>query len=130
MNVKAMMHSDQRWPKVMTYAVALTRHKCAHIQLALQVKRQYCGLPVQETVAYIISRCGNCNQRQSKTTRAPLRPIICNSFCTRVQMDLIDMRSMARDGFNWILVFICHFSRFVILFALMNKMADIVKEKV
>jgi len=45
-------------------------------------------------------------------------------------MDLIDMRSMARDGFNWILVFICHFSRFVILFALMNKMAEIVKEKV
>ena len=53
-----------------------------------------------ETVAYMISRCGNRNQRQAKTTRAPLRPIICTSFWTRVQVDLIDMTSMARDGFN------------------------------
>ena len=56
--------------------------------LALQIKRRYCGLSVQETVAFMISRCGNCNQRQAKTTRAPLRPIICTSFWTRVQVDL------------------------------------------
>lgn len=124
------MHSDQRWTKVMSCAVMLTRHMCAHIQLALQVKRHYCGLPVQDTVAYMISRCANCNQRQAKTTRAPLRPIICNTFWARVQMDLIDMRSMTRDGYNRILVFKCHFSRYVILFALLNKMAEMVKEKV
>ena len=98
--------------------------------VALQIKRRYCGLSVQETVAFMISRCGDCNQRQAKTTRAPLRPIICTSFWTRVQVDLIDMRSMARDGFNWILVFKCHFTRFVILYALLNKRAETVKEKV
>lgn len=105
-------------------------HKYSQESGCLQLKLQYFGFPLQETVAFMIKHCGNCNQRQAKNTRAPLRPIKCESFLSRLQIDLIDMRAMEADGFSWIQVLKDHFTRFTVLFALQNKEAATVKAKV
>lgn len=78
----------------------------------------------------MINHYGNCNQRQAKNTRAPLRPIKCTDFWSRIPIDLIDMRAMAIDGFSWIMSVKDHFTRYAILFALPNKEAQTVREKV
>ena len=101
-----------------------------HSNGLLQVKKHYCGLPIHEAVAEFIRQCDNCAQRQAVNTRAPLKPIKCTIFWGRVQADLIDMRASEQDGYHWIFTLKEHFTWYVVLFALRNKEAETVKEKV
>jgi len=43
----------------------------------------------------MISQCSNCDRPQFNITQALLTLFICTGFWTRLQMDLVDMKSMA-----------------------------------
>lgn len=95
----------------------------------MQIKENFYGIPAPIVVEYV-RNCANCAQRQKIDTKPPLRPIICNTYRGRVQIDLIDMQKYAFDGYKWVLTEKDHFSRFVQLFALKTKTGKEVIEQV
>ncbi|CAF3437792.1 unnamed protein product [Rotaria socialis] len=67
--------------------------------------------------------CDVCQTRRSFPKATSGKPIISIDFLTRLQVDLIDMRSMKHDGFNFIVHAKDHFTKFSWLFALPSKEA-------
>ena len=75
-------------------------------------------------VEWYLKRCGICLNHRKSNTRAPLQPIIASQVFERVQMDLVDMRSQRDGDFAWICHLKCHFSKFSVLYAMINKEAS------
>ncbi|CAF4665514.1 unnamed protein product [Rotaria socialis] len=67
--------------------------------------------------------CDVCQTRRSFPKATSGKPIISIDFLTRLQVDVIDMRSMKHDGFNFIVHAKDHFTKFSWLFALPSKEA-------
>ena len=94
------------------------------------LNQQFFSIKRQE-VTFLLKHCRTCAQTksQTRTTRAPLKPIKAHSVFERIQIDLIDM-STAPDGeYKWILRIVDHFSKFSSSFALKSKHAVEVAEK-
>jgi len=70
--------------------------------------------------------CDCCQLRRSFPKPISGKPIISIGFLTRMQMDLIDMRSTEYNGFNFIMHVKDHFTKFSWLFALSSKEAKFV----
>ncbi|CAF3372080.1 unnamed protein product [Rotaria socialis] len=87
-----------------------------------EIKRFYAGIP-QQAVSIYINMCDTCQIRRSFPTPISGKPIVSIGFLTRLQVDLIDMRSVSYDGFNFIMHAKDHFTKFTWLYALPSKEA-------
>jgi len=67
--------------------------------------------------------CDHCQSRRAFTKPPAGKPIISIGFLTRLQVDLIDMRSASYDGYNFIMHVKDHFTKFSWLYALKSKEA-------
>lgn len=67
--------------------------------------------------------CDACQVRRSVQKPICGKPIVSISFMTRLQVDLIDMRSVSFDGINFILHANDHFTKFSWSFSLPSKEA-------
>ena len=86
------------------------------------MKQRYAGIP-QQAVCIFIKMCDACQVRRSVSKPISGKPIVSIGFMTRMQVDLIDMRSVAYDGFNFIMHAKDHFTKFSWLCALPSKEA-------
>lgn len=73
--------------------------------------------------------CDSCQVRRSVPKVASAQPIISLGFMTRMQVDLIDMRSVSYEGFNYIMHAKDHFTKFSWLHALSSKEAKKVADQ-
>jgi hypothetical protein len=67
--------------------------------------------------------CDVCQTRRSFPKATSGKPIISIGFLTRLQVDLIDMRSLQYNNFNFIMHVKDHFTKFSWLFPLPSKEA-------
>ena len=63
------------------------------------------------------------NKKRNKTTGLTVKPILSQTFNSRVQIDLIDLQTLPDGEFKWILVYQDHFSKFIQLRPLRAKSA-------
>ncbi|CAF4625883.1 unnamed protein product, partial [Rotaria sp. Silwood2] len=87
-----------------------------------EVKRRYAQIPL-ELVKLFLSLCDQCASRKTFPKPVVGKPIVSVGFMTRIQMDLIDMRSNEFNGFKWIFHAKDHFSKYSWLFPLASKEA-------
>ena len=79
----------------------------------------------RKIVEEFVRICPTCNTNKSQITRAPLQPIISSGFWQRMQIDLVDMKSVPDDdAFTKIGHCVDHFSKFHVVFALKTKTAE------
>ncbi|CAF3273316.1 unnamed protein product [Rotaria socialis] len=93
-----------------------------------EVKCQYSCTPY-DAVMIFIKLCDACSNRQIFPKPPVGKPIISVSYLTRIQMDLIDMRSRPDGKFKWILHVKDHFTKFSWAYPLETKEAEPVAEK-
>jgi len=86
------------------------------------VKSRFAGIP-QQAVSIYINMCDICQTRRSFPKPISGKPIVSVGFLTRLQVDLIDMRSMEHNGFKFIMHVKDHFTKFSWLSALPSKEA-------
>ncbi|CAF4391972.1 unnamed protein product [Rotaria magnacalcarata] len=86
------------------------------------IKRLYAGIPHQAVSIYI-SMCDTCQIRRSFPTPISGKPIVSIGFLTRLQVDLINMRSVSYEGYTFIMHSKDHFTKFTWLYALPSKEA-------
>jgi hypothetical protein len=67
--------------------------------------------------------CDACQTRRSFPKIPSGKPIVSIGFLTRLQVDLIDMRSTSYNGYNFIMHAKDHFTKFSWLFPLPSKEA-------
>ncbi|CAM4830987.1 unnamed protein product [Rotaria magnacalcarata] len=87
-----------------------------------EIRTRYTGIP-QQAISIFINMCDVCQTRRSFPKGTSGKPIISIDFLNRLQVDLIDMRSIKHDGFNFIMHAKDHFTKFSWLFALPSKEA-------
>ncbi|CAF4168027.1 unnamed protein product, partial [Rotaria sordida] len=87
------------------------------------VKKRYAGIP-QQAVIIFINMCDVCQVRRSFHKQPAGKPIVSLGFLTRLQVDLMDMRSTVYDGFCFIMHCKDHFTKFSWLFPLKSKEAS------
>ncbi|CAF4364535.1 unnamed protein product [Rotaria socialis] len=87
-----------------------------------EVKSRFSGIP-QQAVSLFINICDACQIRRSFPKTPCGKPIISIGFLTRLQVDLIDMRSVQYNGFTFIMHVKDHFTKFSWLFSLPTKEA-------
>jgi hypothetical protein len=68
--------------------------------------------------------CDACQIRRSFPKPISGKPIVSIGFLTRLQVDLIDMRSLQYDGYSFIMHCKDHFTKFSWLYALPSKEAS------
>lgn len=68
--------------------------------------------------------CDACQTRRSVPKPISGKPIVSVGFLTRLQVDLIDMRSIEYNGYKFIMHVKDHFTKFSWLFALPSKEAN------
>ncbi|CAF3493417.1 unnamed protein product, partial [Rotaria sordida] len=86
------------------------------------VKYRYAQIPL-ELIKLFISLCDQCASRKTFPKPVVGKPIASVGFMTRIQMDLIDMRSNEFNGFKWIFHAKDHFSKYSWLFPMASKEA-------
>ncbi|CAF4418266.1 unnamed protein product, partial [Rotaria magnacalcarata] len=67
--------------------------------------------------------CDTCQIRRSFPSPISGKPIVSIGFLTCLQVDLIDMRSVSYEGYNFIMHAKDHFTKFTWLYALPSKEA-------
>jgi hypothetical protein len=79
----------------------------------------------REVVELYKELCEECMKKRKRptTTGVVVRPILTSDYGSRSQVDLIDMQSMAHNGFKWIMVYQDHLTKYCALRALSSKRA-------
>ena len=70
-----------------------------------------------------VSKCAICQQKQTRTYKAVLVPILSETQCERVVFDLIDFSTKPSHGYKYILHAVDHFSKFHWAWAITDKHA-------
>ena len=83
---------------------------------------QYFGVSKREIIE-LLRHCAICNRKHQSKSKGPLINIIVERLFQRVQIDLIDMRHDPDREFCWILHSEDHFSKFHMLYAMIDKEA-------
>ncbi|CAF1570775.1 unnamed protein product [Rotaria magnacalcarata] len=94
----------------------------------IEVKDQYGWVPL-DTVKLFISQCDVCSNRKTFPKPAAEKPIVSIGYFTRLQVDLIDMRSIPNGEYKWILHAKDHFTKFLWTYPLQSKEAEPVAQK-
>ncbi|CAF1235865.1 unnamed protein product, partial [Didymodactylos carnosus] len=76
-----------------------------------EVKNHYSHIPL-EAVCIFISLCDHCVSRKVFPKPVVGKPVVSLGFMTRMEMDLIDMRSSEFNGYKWIFHAKDHFSKY------------------
>lgn len=78
-----------------------------------------------EAISMYLTTCLRCQETKRKNTisNIVIKPIRSKDFLSRTQIDLIDCQAYADGKFKWILTIQDHFTKFIILRALMHKCA-------
>ena len=76
-----------------------------------------------EVVKLLISLCDECSSRRTFPKPVVGKPIVSIGFMTRIQVDLIDMRSTEFNDFKWIFHAKDHFSEYSWLYPMISKEA-------
>ena len=78
----------------------------------------------EECIMIYINLCRDCQEKASKKKKGlVVKPMVFNDMNSRGQVDLIDMQSQSIDGYNWIMVYQDHLTKFVNLRANKTKRA-------
>ena len=79
----------------------------------------------REAIELFKSFCQECQKKRKRpmTKGVVVRPILSSEFSSRGQVDLIDMQSMAKGSFKWIMVYQDHLTKFCVLRPLTSKRA-------
>ncbi|CAF2145925.1 unnamed protein product [Rotaria magnacalcarata] len=92
-----------------------------------EVKQQYCWIPF-DVVVIFLSLCDVCSNRKGFPKPITDKPIVSIGYLTRLQIDLIDMRSVPDGEFKWILHAKDHFTKYSWTYPLKTKEAQPVAE--
>ena len=89
-----------------------------------ELNKKYANI-TRDAVELYKSYCQECQKKRKRpmTKGVVVRPILSKEFSSRGQVDLIDMQSMGKNSFKWILVYQDHLTKFVILRSLTSKRA-------
>ena len=98
--------------------------KCAHIatghggrdRMIKETQKKYANISTS-SLELFKSLCVECQKKRKrpKTTGVVVRPLISKEYSSREQVDLIDMQSMSRNGFRWIMVYQDRLKNFCVL---------------
>ena len=93
-------------------------------RMAKEVNKRYANITC-DALELFKSYCQECQKKRKRprTQGVVVRPILTKEYASRAQIDLIDMQSMTRNSFSWILVYQDHLTKFVILRPLTSKCA-------
>ncbi|CAF4388668.1 unnamed protein product [Rotaria magnacalcarata] len=92
-----------------------------------EIKHRFSFVPLN-TVKIFIGLCDQCVSRKVFPKPVTGKPIVSVGFMTRMQIDLVDMRSVEHNGFKWIFHAKDHFSKYSWLYPLTSKEAINVAE--
>ena len=89
-----------------------------------ELNKKYVNI-TREVLGLYKSLCTECMKKRKRITTkgVVVRPILANDFGSRGQVDLIDMQSMPKGQYKWIMVYLDHLSKFCILRPLSSKRA-------
>ena len=85
-----------------------------------ELKHQYSYVPRKLIVAFV-NACSICTNRRPMVTPTSAKPIIANEFMSRVQVDLIDLRTRPDGDYKYTAHARDHFTRFSWTTVLKNK---------
>jgi transposase InsO family protein len=88
-----------------------------------EINQHYYWIP-SHVVDIFLHCCVSCQLRKSVKAHVAPTAIIAIGFLTRLQMDLVDLRTRPSNNCQWILHCRDHFSKFSWAFALQNKEAN------
>ena len=93
-------------------------------RMVKHLKDKYANI-TKDSVELFKSYCLVCQEKRKrpKTHGIVVKPILSSEFNSRAQVDLIDMQSLPKGQFRWIMVYQCHLTKFVILRPLTSKRA-------
>ena len=93
-------------------------------RMVKHLKDKYANI-TKDSVDLFKSYCLVCQEKRKrpKTQGVVVKPILSSEFNSRAQVDLIDMQSLPKGQFRWIMVYQCHLTKFVILRPLTSKRA-------
>ena len=80
----------------------------------------------QESLNLFKALCVQCQRKRKRVTTkgVVVKPIISKDYCSRAQVDLIDMQSMAKAQYKWIMNYQYHLTKFCVLRPLTSKPAS------
>jgi len=89
-----------------------------------ELQRKYANITTKCLELYK-SLCEECQKRRKRpmTKGVVVHPILSKEFSSRGQVDLIDMQSLAKANYNWIMVYQDQLTKFCVLRALASKRA-------
>ena len=96
-----------------------------HDRMEKELGKKYANIP-REALQFYRMQCMQC-QKKKKRGRfkgIAVKPILSEDLLSRVQIDLIDMQSMAKGQYKWIFLYQDHFTKFCTLRALSSKRAS------
>jgi len=76
-----------------------------------ELKKRYSYIP-RKLVAAFVNACSFCTSRRTVSTPVSVTPTIANKFMSRVQLDLIDLRTRPNGEYRYIVHARDHFTRF------------------
>ena len=79
--------------------------------LSFKISRRYSLISLQ-TVKILFGLCDQCVTEKVFPKPVVEKPVVSVGFMTRLQIDLIDMRSTEHNGFKWIFHVKDHFSKY------------------
>jgi transposase InsO family protein len=79
-------------------------------------------------VKWVIDKCAVCAVQATNKGKPPIKPIKTRRCLDRIQIDLMDFRSQSDGEYKWILQIKDTFSRYIWLYALKDKSAELVMD--
>jgi hypothetical protein len=86
-------------------------------------------METETNVKWVVDKCNVCALNAPNKTKLIPMPIISNRCLNQLYIDLMDFRSKPDGPYKWIMQVKDHFSRYVWLYALKDKAAGSVAEK-
>ena len=79
----------------------------------------------RDSIELYKSLCVQCQQKPKRATTkgVVVKPILSKDYGSRVQIDLIDMQSMCKGSYRWIMVYQDHLTKYCVLRPLTSKRA-------
>lgn len=92
-----------------------------------EVRKRYVNI-TEEAILLFKSLCVECQRKRKRPTTkgTVVRPICSSDYCSRSQVDLVDMQSMPYGDYKFIMVYQDHLTKFCVLRPLQCKRAALV----
>ena len=93
-------------------------------KMGKEIRKKYANI-TDDVLTLFKSFCIECQRKKKRTTTKGIvvRPILTQDYCSRGQVDLIDMQSMPQGEYRFIMVYQDHLTKYCMLRPLPNKRA-------